>query len=66
MPCGETKRVGKGPIANVGDLAFAPVVAAAVFRYDDIIQYRAQLLSRDPEQDLRLGDPRFHIEVVVM
>jgi hypothetical protein len=62
---GKTGRV-KDPVANVGDLAFAPVIAPVLCREDDTIQHRAPLRSRHPAQDLRPGHPRFHIEMVAM
>jgi len=53
-------------ILNVFDLAIPPVVAATVFRQDDILKSRSQGFASYPEQHVRVGEARFQVKVVTV
>ena len=45
----------KDALSDVFDFVGPPVIAAAIFRHDDVVKDGPQLLSIHPEQNLRLG-----------
>ena len=51
---------------DVGDLPCAQVVVTVIFGDHHGVEHRPQGIAVDPQQDLRLGQPRFHIEMVAM
>jgi hypothetical protein len=51
---------------DVFDLASLPVIAATVFRQDDIFKSRPQGFASHPEQHSRLGKTLFQVKVVAV
>jgi hypothetical protein len=54
------------PALDVFDLAILPVIAAMVFRQDDIFKRRPQGFASHPEQYSRVGRALFQIKVVTV
>ena len=62
---GKARRVEYAAV-NVFDLVILPVVAATIFRQDDVLKGCPQGLARYPEQHPRVGEALFQIKVVTM
>jgi hypothetical protein len=56
----------KLPLTNVGDLARLPLIPTAIVGSHHSVEHCAPLLPVDPQEELGLRSPFFHIEMVAM